>query len=159
MRRKKLFLIAALAITTGATARDIISVTTNKQECRTYAPGEVTAITFSGHTMQVNKQGGTDSYRLADVDEIIFSLATGVYGLKADGGRLTLHARPGENIIHVQGYDASRKYQVGIFSASGREVKRDADWRGQPIDLTAFAGGVYNVKINETTFKFSKFNA
>ena len=159
MRRRKLFLIAALAITTGATARDFITVTTTKQERRVYAPGEVTAITFSGNTMQVNKQGGTDSYRLADVDEVIFSLATGVYGLKADGGRLTLNARPGENIIHVDGYDPARKYRVGIYSASGREVKGDADWHGQPIDLTAFSGGVYNVKINETIFKFSKFNA
>ena len=117
------------------------------------------AITFSGNTMQVNKQDGTDSYRLSDIDEVIFSLATGVYGLKADGGRLTLNARPGENIIHVKGYDPSRKYCMGIFSASGRKVKSDADWKGQPIDLTAFSGGVYHVKINETTFKFSKFNA
>ena len=111
------------------------------------------------NTMQVNKQDGTDSYRLSDIDEVIFSLATGVYGLKADGGRLTLNARPGENIIHVKGYDPSRKYCMGIFSASGRKVKSDADWKGQPIDLTAFSGGVYHVKINETTFKFSKFNA
>ena len=148
MRRKKLFLIAALAITTGATARDYITVTTNQHDSHAYAPGEVKAITFSGNTMQVNKQDGTDSYRLSDIDEVIFSLATGVYGLKADGGRLTLNARPGENIIHVKGYDPSRKY-----------CKSDADWKGQPIDLTAFSGGVYHVKINETTFKFSKFNA
>ena len=145
MRRKKLFLIAAIAITTGATARDYITVTTNQHDSHAYAPGEVKAITFSGNTMQVNKQDGTDSYRLSDIDEVIFSLATGVYGLKADGGRLTLNARPGENIIHVKGYD--------------RKVKSDADWKGQPIDLTAFSGGVYHVKINETTFKFSKFNA
>ena len=58
MRRKKLFLIAALAITTGATARDYITVTTNQHDSHAYAPGEVKAITFSGNTMQVNKQDG-----------------------------------------------------------------------------------------------------
>ena len=93
MRRKKLFLIAAIAITTGATARDYITVTTNQHDSHAYAPGEVKAITFSGNTMQVNKQDGTDSYRLSDIDEVIFSLATGVYGLKADGGRLPTPAR------------------------------------------------------------------
>lgn len=157
MRRKKLFLIAAIAITTGATARDYITVTTNQHDSHAYAPGEVKAITFSGNTMQVNKQDGTDSYRLSDIDEVIFSLATGVYRLKADGGRLTLNARPGENIR--QGLRPLAQYCMGIFSVSGRKVKSDADWKGQPIDLTAFSGGVYHVKINETTFKFSKFNA
>lgn len=158
MRRKKLFLIAAIAITTGATARDYITVTTNQHDSHAYAPGEVKAITFSGNTMQVNKQDGTDSYRLSDIDEVIFSLATGVYGLKVDGGRLTLNAR-------VRTSSTSRATTPrastawGIFSASGRKVKSDADWKGQPIDLTAFSGGVYHVKINETTFKFSKFNA
>lgn len=48
MRRKKLFLIAAIAITTGATARDYITVTTNQHDSHAYAPGEVKAITFSG---------------------------------------------------------------------------------------------------------------
>lgn len=156
MRKRKLFLIAALAITAGATANDFITVTTSQSK-REYAPGEVRGITFSGNAMQVNKENGTDSYKLADVDEIIFSLATGIYGLKADGGRLTLNALPGENIIHVKGYDPQRSYRIGIFSASGREVKNNTEWKGQPIDLTALAGGVYNLKINETTIKFSKY--
>lgn len=90
MRRKKLFLIAALAITTGATARDYITVTTNQHDSHAYAPGEVKAITFSGNTMQVNKQDGTDSYRLSDIDEVIFSLATG--RLWTEGRRWSPHA-------------------------------------------------------------------
>lgn len=132
MRRKKLFLIAALAITTGATARDYITVTTNQHDSHAYAPGEVKAITFSGNTMQVNKQDGTDSYRLSDIDEVIFSLATGVYGLKADGGRLTLNARPGENIIHVKGYDPSRKYCMGISAPRAARSRATPTGRASP---------------------------
>ena len=107
--------------------------------------------------MKVNKNSKeTEPIKLAEITNISFDVSTGVNGLKVKDENLLISVKAGSNIIEIGGYDNSKNYSVEIFNTAGAKVLGYANWRGEQLNISSLSKGVYVLKINNTTLKFSK---
>lgn len=156
MKRKKLLIAAGLALSAACYAQDNVTVNTASGP-KVYKMDDIESITFDGATMKVNKNSKeTETINLAEITNISFDVSTGVNGLKVKDENLLISVKAGSNIIEIGGYDNSKNYCVDIFNTAGAKVLGYANWRGEQLNISSLSKGVYVLKINNTTLKFSK---
>ena len=156
MKRKKLLIAAGLALSAACYAQDNVTVNTASGQ-KVYKMDDIESITFDGATMKVNKNSKeTETINLAEITNISFDVSTGVNGLKVKDENLLISVKSGSNIIEIGGYDNSKNYSVDIFNTAGAKVLGYANWRGEQLNISSLSKGVYVLKINNTTLKFSK---
>ena len=156
MKRKKLLIAAGLALSAACYAQDNVTVNT-ASGLKVYKMDDIESITFDGATMKVNKNSKeTETINLAEITNISFDVSTGVNGLKVKDENLLISVKAGSNIIEIGGYDNSKNYSVEIFNTAGAKVLGYANWRGEQLNISSLSKGVYVLKINNTTLKFSK---
>ena len=156
MKRKKLLIAAGLALSAACYAQDNVTVNTASGQ-KVYKMDDIESITFDGATMKVNKNSKeTETINLAEITNISFDVSTGVNGLKVKDENLLISVKAGSNIIEIGGYDNSKNYSVDIFNTAGAKVLGYANWRGEQLNISSLSKGVYVLKINNTTLKFSK---
>lgn len=80
--------------------------------------------------------------------------ATGVETLTGNAESAVSLIRNG-NIVNIKGWDSSKPTTVGLYNANGQVVNIRQGWKGESIDLTGLAHGVYVLKINNKTFKLT----
>lgn len=157
MKKKDLLLLAALAFSGSVCAQEVVTVTTddNKQE---FAKGEVRTFTFDGPAIIINRNGGAEpeEYMMDDVKEITFSLTSGFNNVRMGESNITVTAERGTGILHINGTEPGKTYDVAVYDAAGRIVWNDKQWNGQAVDLSQKPAGVYILNINNTTLKFRK---
>lgn len=155
MKRKKLLIAAGLALSAACYAQDNVTVNTASGQ-KVYKMDDIESITFDGATMKVNKNSKeTETINLAEITNISFDVSTGVNGLKVKDENLLISVKAGSNIIEIGGYDNSKNYSVDIFNTAGAKVLGYANWRGEQLNISSLSKGVYVLKINNTTLKFS----
>ena len=156
MKRKKLLIAAGLALSAACYAQDNVTVNTASGQ-KVYKMDDIESITFDGATMKVNKNSKeTETINIAEITNISFDVSTGVNGLKVKDENLLISVKAGSNIIEIGGYDNSKNYSVDIFNTAGAKVLGYANWRGEQLNISSLSKGVYVLKINNTTLKFSK---
>lgn len=156
MKRKKLLIAAGLALSAACYAQDNVTVNTASGQ-KVYKMDDIESITFDGATMKVNKNSKeTETINIAEITNISFDVSTGVNGLKVKDENLLISVKAGSNIIEIGGYDNSKNYCVDIFNTAGAKVLDYANWRGEQLNISSLSKGVYVLKINNTTLKFSK---
>ena len=159
MKKRKSLMAVCLLLGTACHAQGDATVIVNAASGKKmYTTGEVKTITFDRNTMNVRKARGmqTDAFPLADVENIVFSLPTGISGVKTDDGQLTVSSPAGSNMIHIAGYDEAKRYTLSVYAVDGKMVVRQDNWRGEPISVACLPKGVYVLKINGMSVKFKK---
>lgn len=156
MEKRKILLAVSLAAFTGCFAQDEITINLSSGK-KSYKIGDVKTLTFDGANLKVNKQdSGSDTYSFGDIVNISFDASTGVDNMKIAGGKLTVSVAPGSDIIRIGGYDARERYDVAVYSLSGEKAVGIDGWKGEGMNISSLAKGVYVLKINGTTLKFRK---
>lgn len=157
MRKKNLLLFAAMALSAAASAQEVVTVTSS-DGTKEFAKGTVKKFTFDGPAVVLHLGEGQEpeEYMMSDIVEITFSLTSGFENVKLGDTNITVSAERGSSLIHINGTDPAKTYNVAVYDAAGRVVWNDKQWRGQTVDLSGKPAGVYILNINNTTFKFRK---
>ena len=144
-----------LAACAGCFAQDDVTITLASGK-KSYKVDDVKSMTFDGNKLVVtNQSDAQESYNLADIVSVSFDTTSGVSGLKVDG-KLTISVKPGSDLIEIGGYDGKTKYGVAVYNLAGEKVLGTENWKGDAVDVSSLPGGVYVIKINNTTLKFRK---
>lgn len=157
MKKRKSLMAVGLLLGAVCHAQGDATVTVNAASGKKmYTTGEIKKITFNGNAMSVRKVRGmqSDEFQLADVENIVFSLTTGISGVKTDDGKLTISSPAGSNMIYIAGYDETKRYMLGVYAVDGKMVVQRDGWCGEPIDVSSLPKGVYVLKINDMSVKF-----
>ena len=120
---------------------------------------EIRTLTFSENGVVVNKaDGSTYSAAFADLSKLAFYDAqTAIRPIFSDNetnGAIAL-SRNGQNLT-LSGLHTTAPTQAVIYDALGRQVGRIAVSEGQAFSVAALPKGVYLLKLNQTTFKFTR---
>ena len=116
---------------------------------------DISQITFNGDVMTVTTVNGPVDYRLSDVDNITFDLATSAVdeieaslaedvNLNVSGGVLTVTA------------PAEVPLLVAVYNLKGILVATQAGYESVSVDFNNMLPGVYIVKANGKTIKFTR---
>ncbi len=158
-KKASITMALGLFLGTSAFAQSASEFTVStKQGNKSYKIADVRSMVIEGNNLLVTKSGSSDSdsYQLADITSIIFNLADGIAETKLADGKLSIYSPANSNLIYVKGYELSKSYDVTVYGSNGNTVMHDADWKGQPVDVSKLPNGVYIFKINNSTFKFRK---
>ena len=99
------------------------------------------------------KQLGQDEFN--KVSRINFKL-TSVGIQTMDVPQCFPYPSPASETISLAGWNSDEPADVAIYSMDGRLCLMQHDWNGEPIQVSSLTKGLYILKINNQTFKFSK---
>lgn len=125
---------------------------------QTFMLADIGKVFFESENVLVKqKSASTSSIPLTSVLSIKFSDST-VTGLRTLGNDAdnTLRITIAAGTINVLGWDSSRQTTAIIYSTSGTMAYANRKWNGGAISIESLPQGVYILKINNQTFKFSK---
>lgn len=166
MRKGKLFIAALLVMLGGGTMSAYAQSESSLMQVHsldaTQPPqetplSEISKILFSttGFEVHLLDNAPAKNYAYGEVSRITFK--TGNSGVSsAITADLKVKTNPVKSMLEVVGYDASQEYNLAIYSLTGQEVMRVADWKGEAINVSGYAAGIYFININSTTIKFIK---
>lgn len=156
---KKKFYLLSLAILTALpgilSAQVKLQVNTKAGETKTFVLDDIRKLGFSGNQFTVV----TSSSSPFDIDAVLsikFSgLTSGIdTAPTADtSGKLSI-TRSGQSLT-VNGWQGGQA-TARIYSAGGQMLSANRNWSGQPISIAMLPKGVYILKINNQTIKFTR---
>lgn len=111
--------------------------------------------TTAGFDIHLKNDAQVKNFKFADVNRITFKMgSSGVQEtVKAD---LQVNPNPVQSMLNITGYDENQEYQLAIYTLTGQEILRVNNWKGETIDVSGYAAGIYLININTTTIKFIK---
>ena len=118
---------------------------------------EVKSLVFNESGFSVNPLKGQSlgTFDFSKVSKIEFvSETTGIGDLIANPSRLGLSVS--RSSLKVTGWNAGESATVALYSMSGQCCYQDNSWSGEVINISTLPSGVYVLKVNNETFKFSK---
>ena len=143
----------------SAHAQDQMLVTMNDGTAeQKYALVDVGKLFFDTENVFVTqKAAATNSIPLTSILSIKFVDST-VTGLRTHDTveKNNLRIAIAADIITIYGWNSKEKTTAAIYAASGTMVWTDRKWNGNTISTQSLPKGVYILKINNQTFKFSK---
>lgn len=165
MRKGKLLIFTLLvtlcAGVTSAFAQDQDMLQVNSLVA-TEAPqetplSEISKVTFTTSGFDVVLSDNTSkSYTFANAKSITFKFASsGIEDVVNENG-MQVNPNPVRSTLNITGYDANQEYRLAIYTITGQEILRVNDWKGESIDVSSYAAGIYLININSTTIKFIK---
>lgn len=114
-----------------------------------------TKITFGeGGVSILNDGQPTVSVGYPQAQSIVFANYSGVLSL-AGQSSLGLLRNPVGDLLEVKGHDNSPA-TLGISSIGGGRMLSLKEWKGEAIDVSSLAPGIYLLTINNNTLKFIK---
>lgn len=161
IRKTVLAMMASLFVTSSALADggDIkIKVVSNVDGVSPveYALDDIRKITFQeyGFTIMLNDGTSDSSFEYSDIQKMVFdNVQTGIENVKTETGSGIVLAYDGST-IRVSGVE---KAQLMVFDIAGRPVISQKVQGEAEVSTENLSAGVYIVKVNNKTFKFSKF--
>ncbi len=120
---------------------------------------EIRTLTFTTDGVVVNKaDGSTYSAAFADLSTLTFYDAqTAIHPIFTDNvaqGTIAL-SRSGQDLT-LSGLGTTAPVRAVVYDALGRQVTSIAVADGQSFSVAALPKGVYLLKLNQTTFKFTR---
>lgn len=158
MRTRIIAILALLATTLGTHADDVVTVVTQNGQ-KSYSMDKLVRIELGEDNLVVvgSDEKGT-TYAFDKVQKILISLnTTALNDATADSKpTLTLTVSTDGAEMSFNGWDSNIAAPLYVYDAGGRSVLHRETWRGETIDISALAKGVYVVKAGEHTAKFRK---
>lgn len=148
------FALFALLATGVGHADDKLVVTAAGGSQTGVSISDISRISFDGNRMIVTTSAGDTPYELADIDKISFDLSTSALDdievpmdditVSVSGGVLTVKA------------SADIPLDVAVYNLRGVLVSSQSGTEQISVDFNALASGVYIVKANDKTIKFTR---
>lgn len=155
---KKAIFLLALAFGAGGTAAEaqesLVVYNAAGAEAQSFALTDIVKITLGDDDVTVVTSGSKAStFKYDDVRSIKFSnLTTGITPAQITGSDLKLYLRNGM----IGAENAVKPAKAMIFDLSGRAVMTRDGWDGTPFSVASLAKGVYILKVNNNTLKFTR---
>lgn len=135
-------------------ADDMLVVSGSDGRLSNVSVADITQITFNGDNMTIATVNGNVDYQLSSVESLTFDLATSAVdeietSLSED---VTLNVKGG--VLSVTA-PADVPLLVAVYNIKGILVATQADKESVSIDFNNMAPGVYIVKANNKTIKFT----
>jgi len=114
-------------------------------------------ITFSdGNVIFKNMDDSSNSFMISDISKWTFGLFSGITDIIPDNTMMGVYPNPGKNFIKLKNVPEG-KLNIKIIRLDGAVLmdKQLLD-KNQPIDISNLANGLYLLKVNNTTIKFTK---
>lgn len=159
---KSLLLAAALGSASGLWAEDVkvLNVAAQDSDGNVIAEAPVTLeseLRFTETGMEILDEGMLKAlFNYSDMAAFSFNLST-VTGMSAPTAisPLGLRQNPVPEALGITGFD-STSAALTVSDLKGEIKVALSDWRGEDIDVSSLAPGLYFVTINKTTLKFIK---
>lgn len=116
----------------------------------------VTQFSFSGDNLLIN-QGGTVTPISRSVIrkltlEDVSSASIETYD---ENAKIFIYPNPTSDKLNMSS-ETEQQVLVGIFTLNGQKLMQQQMSTSESIDVSSLAKGIYIIKINETSYKFSK---
>ncbi|MCM1107429.1 MAG: T9SS type A sorting domain-containing protein [Clostridium sp.] len=140
--------------TVVAQSRDYLTIQTTQTE-RSIALANLKKITFSGSQLIADTGAGELAFDLVDMKKLYFAdTPSAISGVKAAGAAAVSYDRMAE-CIRVEGNEG--RLQVTVYSINGAQwVNTNVEPGGGEVNVSTWPKGIYIVKTNGGTLKFSK---
>ena len=150
--KKFLFIISFISVAATATAQHLV-VEKNGYENEILQLEELKQITFSGTTVNIEKNSGTkSSTSMGNIDRIYFGDMTSIAEIGQEGNDLIAYHSFDEIAINAEAGST-----VTIYSLTGTQmIIRRIQAQGETIGIASLPQGIYIVKANERTTKIIK---
>lgn len=113
-------------------------------------------MTFSNGNVELKKtDASVSSFLMTDISRMTFGLFSGIDEVAYDNDALAVYPSPARNYIMLKNAPAGELH-VLIFRQDGvlmKNIKLDAT---QQVDISNFQKGLYLLKVNNKTIKFTK---
>lgn len=130
-----------------------LTVTRFNNQAKSIDVNTLKKITFSGTNLLLKyNNGGTELLAAYDISNMTFSNLTGLDNNKVSD--ISIFPNPSSDIIFVKNYFLPL-IKVSIYSIQGKYIK-DLKLVSNYLDITDLSNGVYILKMDNKTFKFTK---
>ena len=158
--KKNFYLIAFLILVSGAfclQAQNSLIVNLNDGTSSNNLLSSLNKVTFSAGNMTVSKKdASTNSYAISAIRNMQFGVYSGVYDVSENQSELSIYPVPACDFIKIKNAPEGQ-LRVVIFSLDGTILKNCVmSDSSQPIDISCFKCGLYLLRVNDKTIKFTK---
>src|SRR5574344_1626960 len=109
---------------------------------------------FFSDTMRViDKNGAIGNYPISIIQKVYFETLSSISNID-NNANMFVYPNPAKNYIKLANVNNNAK--VSIFSLDGKMLYNNNYQTQSQIDISSLDKGIYVIKVNDRTFKFSK---
>ena len=133
---------------------NVTVVYSNNQSDDTFE--NVTQFSFSGDNLVINQNGNTTSIDRSLIRKITLEdVATTSIETYDENAKIFIYPNPTSDKLNMSS-ETEQQVLVSIFSLNGQKLMQQRMSTSESIDVSSLSKGIYIIKINETSYKFSK---
>ncbi len=116
----------------------------------------VTQFAFSGDDLVISQNGNTTSINRSLIRKITLEdVATTSIETYDENAKIFIYPNPTSDKLNMSS-ETEQQVLVSIFSLNGQKLMQQRMSTSESIDVSSLSKGIYIIKINETSYKFSK---
>ena len=116
----------------------------------------VTQFSFSGDNLLINQNGTVTPISRSIIRKLTLEdVTTSSIETYDENARIFIYPNPTSDKLNMAS-ETEQQVLVSIFSLSGQKLMQQQMSTSESIDVSSLAKGIYIIKINETSYKFSK---
>lgn len=160
MNRKTLLtscILFCAVILFTAKAQDILSIYKTDGTAAQIALPSLRKLYFSTSNLMINKTSGTnEEISLSSIQRITFNSVNGIAPVKTTSQAIKLYPIPARKYISLKNAPEG-EFTVEIFNITGSlTLTQKLIPTSQPIDVSKLPSGLYLMRVNHQTIKFTK---
>lgn len=157
IKRSILAFVLCIGIYIGLNAQNVVVVENNDNTTQTFALGEQGEMLFTENNdslvVRISENDYT-SFLLSEINKIYFVHVSSVSEIDVQN-TMFVYPNPARDFIKIA--NNSQENQIlSIYSIDGRMLVKQNYSANEGIDISSLKEGLYIVKLNGQTFKFSK---
>ena len=116
----------------------------------------VTQFSFSGDNLLINQNGTVTPISRSIIRKLTLEdVATSSIETYDENARIFIYPNPTSDKLNMSS-ETEQQVLVSIFSLNGQKLMQQQMSTSESIDVSSLAKGIYIIKTNETSYKFSK---
>ena len=133
---------------------NVTVVYSNNQSDDTFE--NVTQFSFSGDNLVINQNGNETIIARSIIRKLTLQdVATSSIETYDENAKIFIYPNPTSDKLNMSS-ETEQQVLVSIFSLNGQRLMQRQMSTSESIDVSSLAKGIYIIKINETSYKFSK---
>jgi len=158
--KKHFYIIVFLFFVSGVfclQAQNSLIVNLNDGSSSNNLLSSLNKVTFSAGNMNViKKDASANSYAISTIRNLNFGVYSGVFDVSENQSTLSVYPVPACDFINIKNAPEGQ-LRVVIFSLDGTVLKNCVmSDSSQPIDISSLNRGLYLLRVNDKTIKFTK---
>lgn|SRR5574344_122212 len=156
--RKLIFLVFILLLScfSMGQAQNAIAVQKTDGSVQSFDLQSNGSLYFVTDSLMIRDNNGVESsFLISEVQKIYFASSSSIAEVSnATEDNIFLYPNPAKNYVKIA--NLSSKSRVQIFSLDGRKLYNNEAFLGSSIDISSLREGIYIMRVNGKTLKFSK---